>query len=84
MQPPPVRFSVIDVAGRPRGNHLFLVDRKGTHYVACEGGDLPYGRHLVSDIINRTETAMPQAHAFLASRLALEAEARAARLGPLS
>jgi hypothetical protein len=38
---------------------------------------------LIDDIINRTETAMPQAHCFLASELALTAQAQAARLGYL-
>jgi predicted dehydrogenase len=70
-----------DLAGRPGGNHLFLVDQKGTHYMDCRGVDLPYGRQLVSDVLNRTETAMPQAHCFLASELALQAEAQAHRLG---
>jgi predicted dehydrogenase len=70
----------VDIAGRAGENHLFLVDQKGTHYEDCAGGDLPYGRHLVSDIVDRTETAMPQEHCFLASRLALEAEAKAVRL----
>jgi hypothetical protein len=69
-----------DLAGRPGGNHLFLVDQTGTHYLDCNGLDLPYGRQLVSDIINRTETAMSQAHCFLVSELALKAQAQAHRL----
>ena len=73
-----------DIAGREGGQHLFLVDQKGTQYINCEGGDLPYGRQLVSDVLNRTETAMPQAHVFLASELALTAEANAVRLGNLA
>ena len=73
----------VDIAGRPGGNHLFLVDSKGTQYFDCSQDELPYGRLLLDDIINRTETAMPQAHAFLASELALTAEARAQRLGHL-
>ena len=73
-----------DVAGRPGGNHLLWVDHQETHYEDCTGGDLPYGRHLLFDIANRTETAMTQAHCFLASELALVAEARATRLGHLS
>lgn len=73
-----------DLAGRPGGNHLFLVDHKGTHYIDCNDGDLPYGRQLVSDIINRTETAMPQARCFLVSELALQAQAQAKRLGNLN
>ncbi|MEN9937322.1 MAG: hypothetical protein RLZZ387_3901 [Chloroflexota bacterium] len=64
----------IDIAGRPGGNHLFLVDQKGTHYIDCTGQELPYGRHLLADIRDRTETAMPQAHAFLASELVLRAQ----------
>jgi predicted dehydrogenase len=72
-----------DLAGRPGGDHLFLVDASGEHYLDCRGGDLPYGRQLIADVLNRTETAMPQAHVFLASQLALEAEASAARLGHL-
>jgi len=73
-----------DIAGRSGGNHLFLVDHKGTHYLDCNGVDLPYGRQLLADIVNRTETAMPQAHCFLASELALQAEAQAVRLGHLA
>jgi predicted dehydrogenase len=72
-----------DIAGRPGGNHLFLVDRQGTRYFDCNQVDLPYGRQLISDIINRTETAMPQAHCFLVSELALQAQAQARRLGHL-
>ncbi len=74
----------IDISGRPGGSHLFLVDQKETRYIDCSELDMPYGRQLVSDILNRTETAMPQAHVFLASELALKAEAQATRLGYLS
>ena len=73
----------IDVAGRAGTNHLFLVDQTGIQYVDCSQQDLPYGRQLIADILNRTETAMPQAHCFLASQLALEAEAKAQKLGYL-
>ncbi|MBI1878336.1 MAG: Gfo/Idh/MocA family oxidoreductase [Chloroflexi bacterium] len=72
-----------DLAGRPGGNHLFLVDQKGASYIDCSGLDLPYGRQLTSDIANRTETAMPQAHCFLVSELALQAQAQAHRMGHL-
>jgi predicted dehydrogenase len=71
----------IDIAGRPGANHLFLVDRTGTRYINCNDVHLPYGPQLVDDIINRTQTAMPQEHAFLASELVLRAEAQATRLG---
>ncbi len=71
----------IDLAGRSGGDHLFLVDQTGVRYLDCSHHDLPYGPNLVADVLNRTETAMPQAHCFLASQLALEAEAKATRLG---
>jgi predicted dehydrogenase len=72
-----------DITGRPGGNHLFLVDHRGMHYINCQDEDLPYGRQLIYDIIHRTETAMPQAHCFLASELAIKAQAMAIRLGAL-
>ena len=47
----------VDIAGRPGGNHLFLVDQKETRYVDCKDEPLPYGERLVDDVLNRTETA---------------------------
>lgn len=70
-------------SGKPDGNHLFWVDHQGMHYEECNQVELPYGKELVFDILNRTETAMSQAHCFLASELALRAEAQAVRLGNL-
>ena len=70
----------IDIAGRPGANHLFLVDHKGTRYVDCNDVALPFGRQFLADVVDRTETAMTQAHCFLACELALTAQARAVRL----
>jgi predicted dehydrogenase len=67
----------VDIAGRPGGNHLFLVDRKQTRYIDCTDVELPFGPRLVSDVVNRTETAMPQAHCFLATELVLKAQKQA-------
>jgi predicted dehydrogenase len=64
----------VDIAGREGGNHLFLVDKKETRYIDCSNEPLPYGTQLVDDVLNRTETAMPQAHCFLATELALKAQ----------
>jgi len=74
----------VDISGRPGANHLFLVDQQGTRYIDCGDVTLPYGAQLIDDIVNRTETAMTQAHCFLASELVLKAEAQAARLGHLA
>jgi predicted dehydrogenase len=72
-----------DIAGRPGGDHLFLVDKEGMNYVDCQEVELPYGRQLIDDVINRTDTAVPQEHCFFASELAIKAEAQAQRLGNL-
>jgi predicted dehydrogenase len=69
----------VDIDGKPGTDHLFLVDRQGVHRIDCSGAELPYGRQLVSDILNRTETAMPQARCFGATELALGAQAMAER-----
>jgi hypothetical protein len=69
----------VDIGGRPGGSHLFLVDQKDTRYIDTKDVDLPYGRLLVDDVLNRTETSMPQAHVFLAMELALTAEKNAQR-----
>ena len=70
----------VDIGGRPGGSHLFLVDQKETRYIDCQNVALPYGEQLVDDVLNRTETAMPQAHCFLATELMLKAQAQAQRL----
>ncbi len=70
----------IDIAGREGGNHLFLVNQKETRYVDCSQVELPFGKLLVDDVVNRTETAMPQEHCFLATELALKAQQKAQKL----
>ncbi|MCB9148315.1 MAG: Gfo/Idh/MocA family oxidoreductase [Caldilineaceae bacterium] len=72
-----------DIAGRPGGNHLFLVNGQEVQYVDCSDVPLTYGRLLIDDVLNRTETAMTQEHCLLASQLALQAQAQATRLGHL-
>lgn len=73
-----------DVLGRPGGNHLFLVTQSGKEYMDCSNVELVYGKQLAFDILNRTETAMPQEHCFRALELALQAQAQAKRLGNLT
>jgi predicted dehydrogenase len=73
----------VDVGGRSGSDHLFLVNQEKVEYIDCSNVALSYGKHLLHDITNRTETAMTQDHAFLAMELALTAEARADRLGNL-
>ena len=70
----------IDIAGRGGGSHLFLVDQKEAKYFDCKDVDLTYGRQLVDDIVNRTETAMTQEHCFLATELSVLAQKDATRM----
>ncbi|MBL6929695.1 MAG: Gfo/Idh/MocA family oxidoreductase [Rhodospirillales bacterium] len=74
----------IDIGGKAGANHLFLADAKGVHYMDCNDVALPYGANLIADVLNRTQIAMNQEHCFLASKLCLEAEAKARRLGHLT
>ena len=67
----------IDLAGRSGANHLFLVDQKATQYIDCKDVDVSYGKRLVDDILNRTETVMTQTHCFLATELTLIAQQNA-------
>ena len=70
----------VDIGGREGGNHLFLVNEKETQYIDCANVPLPYGQQLVDDVVNRTETAMTQAHCFLATELALKAQKNAQKI----
>ena len=74
----------VDISGREGESHLFLVDNEGTQYIDCSDVEVVYGKQLIDDILNRTETAQSQAHACLASELALKAEAIAVDLTNLS
>jgi hypothetical protein len=44
--------------------------------------ETPYGKQLVDDVLNRTETAVPQKHTFLASELSIRAQDQAKVLKP--
>jgi predicted dehydrogenase len=71
----------VDIGGKAGGEHLFLVDQKGVHRIECDHVPTLYGERLVNDILDRTETAMPQAHCFLAAELALKAQRQARIIG---
>ncbi len=70
----------IDIAIKDTGNNLYLVNNKETKYIDCSKDPLPFGGQLVSDIVNRTETAMTQDHCFLATELSLKAQKFAKKL----
>jgi len=67
----------VDIAGRPGGNHLLVVDAEGTRYEDCSQVPLSYYPDIIRDVRERTRTACPQEHTFEATRLALLAQQRA-------
>ena len=75
-----VRKNTDIVSGHKGGNHLYLVNKKEMLYMDCNNEVLPFGPLFVDDVINRTETAMSQAHCFLATELALKAQRKATLL----
>ncbi len=69
-----------DIANHEGANHLYIVNNKETQYMNCNNVELPYGKLLVDDVLNRTETAMTQRHCFYATELALKAQKAAQKL----
>lgn len=67
----------VDVAGREGTDHLLLVTGDRCEMIDARDAGLPYFSRLANDIRNRTETAMPQSHAFTVMDLALRAQALA-------
>ena len=73
-----------DPAGRPGGDHLFVVDARDTRRIECEEVELPFARQFLSDVRERSQTAMSQEHCFTVCELALQAQSRADRRGHLA
>ncbi|MEM8787087.1 MAG: Gfo/Idh/MocA family oxidoreductase [Pseudomonadota bacterium] len=67
----------LDIARDNAPDHLFLVNGTRCEKVPCGNAGYPYFRALAADIRDRTETAMPQTHAFKVMDLALTAQAMA-------
>jgi predicted dehydrogenase len=64
----------VDVGGAEGTDHLFVVNGTRCERMDCKDAGLPYFARLTDDIRNRTETAMPQAHAFKVMELAITAQ----------
>lgn len=63
--------------GRPHEEEevIYLVNNARESRIPCKGRiGQPFFRQLLEDIVNRTETAMTQAHAFKAAELSLRAQ----------
>ena len=72
-----VRKNTDILSGNKGGNHLYVVNQKEMLHIDCNNETLPFGPLFVDDVVNRTETAMSQAHCFLATELALKAQKKA-------
>ena len=71
----------VDIGGRPGESHLFLVRPERDALHRLHGGEAALRRaDRVDDVLNRTETAMPQAHCYLATELMLKAQKQAQRV----
>ena len=71
----------VDVGGRAGTDHLVLVNGERCEMIDAADAGLPYFARIIADIRDRTETAMPQEHAFTVMRLALQAQAMAEASG---
>ena len=71
----------VDIAGRPGGDHVFVSDRDGTRHIDASQEPLTYFARFQADVRDRSSTAMPAGHALKVTRLAIEAQARAVRIG---
>ena len=63
-----------DIAGRPGGDHLFLVDAKSARYLDCKNMSLPFGPQFIADVANGTHLAQDQTQCLLAEELVLHAQ----------
>jgi predicted dehydrogenase len=64
----------VDIANPPGIDHLCLVNGSRYERIDCSDAGLPYFARVMADVRDRTETAMPQAHAFKVMELALKAQ----------
>src|SRR5690606_13230030 len=71
----------IDVTTDNGGGQGILVDGEGEHRINASGEvGYPFFGELILDVLNRTENAMTQEHAFKAVELALAAQEQAREL----
>lgn len=65
----------IDLLRNPVGDRILLVNDTDSVEIECRGKvGFPYFGKLILDVLNRTETAMSQAHAFKAAELSMQAQ----------
>lgn len=71
---------ICDLAVSSQPGHLLLANQQGEYrWDVCGKVGHPFFCRLIRDCLERTETAMPQEHAFLAAELAIRAQMEADR-----
>jgi len=56
-------------------DQIYLVDKQGEQIIDCRGKiGFPFFGQFILDVLNRTEKAMTQEHAFLAAELSMQAQ----------
>lgn len=73
----------VDIAGRKGPDHLFVSGRSGTRHIDASAEPLSYFRNLLADVRDRTSTAMPKGHALTVTRLAIQAQEKAGKIGAM-
>jgi predicted dehydrogenase len=63
-----------DIGRGGSGSHLFLVNAARNEHIDCTDVPLTYFRRLVADVVERSETAVAQAHTFRTMEIALRAQ----------
>ena len=63
-----------DLAKSDSGNHLYYANNEEVKHIDCGDVKLPYFGNLISDVINRSETACSQELTFLTMELAIQAQ----------
>lgn len=64
----------VDITRSEGTDHVYLVNGDRCEYIDASDAGMPYFARLKADIANRTETAMPQAHAFKTMELCIKAQ----------
>jgi len=72
----------IDIGRDKTANHLYLANGEKVVHIDCNDVELTYFPRLINDVKDRTETAMPQWHAFKTMELAIKAQLMAEERRP--
>ncbi len=74
----------VDLCGKPGTDHLLVVRGGDVERIDCAGVPIRYFEDIAHDVRERATTAERPGHSYLVTRLALQAEYTAVRLGHLA